>query len=160
MQGWVPLAVMFLLSTGCQELQSGSETAGQSEQKTLIEQVRISTLTGFETDPAQPETVQLNVCVELLNASGLQFPMPCIFRFELYAFQALSSDPRGQRLIIWPDQDLRSDQSNSAHWKDYLKGYQFSLPVDITPEPKEQYVLEATCMIGQRRYSDLIRLSP
>lgn len=117
-------------------------------------QVRISSLTELAVDPAA-NAATLKALVEIFDAQGGAVQMPCVLRFELYEFRPLDSDPRGKRIMLWPQQDLTDPAKNSEHWKEYLRGYEFLLPVEAPLEPGKNYVLEATCLMGDRRFRDV-----
>lgn len=122
-----------------------------------VERVRLSTLTGFEPDPAGG--VRLKAHVELFDALDTQIQKPAVFRFELYHFRRLSRDPRGHRIKLWSDQDLTSEQSQSTHWRDYLSGYEFFLPAPPDLMSGRKYVLDVTCMVDNKRHMDRLRFS-
>jgi hypothetical protein len=102
--------------------------------------------------------VNIKTLVELLNASGSATQAPCVLRFEFYEFHPRASDPRGRRLLIWPNQNLSDPDTNKEHWKEFLRGYEFFLPLEFRLERGKKYVLEATCLINQRRYSDFFNI--
>jgi hypothetical protein len=76
----------------------------------------------------------------------------------LYEFQPLSSNPRGRRLSIWPEQDLNNPGTNDRHWQDFLRGYEFYLPLEFVPQPGKKYLLEVSCRVGQQRFNALFKM--
>lgn len=131
----------FLLS-GCQNPVSvSSDVSG----------VRISPLTEFVSDSGRADGVKVKAVIEVFGPDGVSCENGCVFRFEMYVFEPLSSDPRGKRLQIWPDFDLSSASEYKRYWKEYLKGYEFELPLDFTPQADHKYVLEVTCVRGAFR---------
>ncbi|OQY04337.1 MAG: hypothetical protein B6I25_07045 [Planctomycetales bacterium 4572_13] len=149
-------AVMGL--AGCETVQVPTQTDIQHGQDVAIERIHISALTEFVTVSAQPDKVQLKVVLEFLDAFDLPAPVPCVLRFELYRFHPLSSDPRGKRLILWPEKNLTGVKKADEHWKDLLRGYEFYLPLDFMPRQGKKYVLEATCFADQKRHNDLFKV--
>ncbi len=152
----LPAAIIGLV--GCETAKGPIHAVAQRGENVSIEQIHISALTEFVTDPALPDKVQLKVLLEIFNASDPPVPVPCILRFELYEFHSVSSDPRGKRLVIWPEQDLTDAGNANEHWKDLLRGYEFYLPLDFMPRRDKKYVLEATCFADQKRHNDLFKV--
>lgn len=146
---WTCKAITVILIAGCHV----PLTPIPSDEEAPVERIRISAITEFVPDGKQIKTL-----VELFDASDLSLKAPCVFRFELYEFSPVSSDPRGRRLTIWPDQDLNDPDINNKHWKEFLKGYEFVLPLDFFPEPQNKYILEASCLVDQNRYNDLFKI--
>ena len=101
---------------------------------------------------------QLKVMAELLDSMEQSVRHPCTWRFELYDFVLRASDRRGRRIMIWPELDLTVSDGDNAHWKPFLKGYEFYLPLEHDLPPGGKYVLEATAMTDQKRYNDLIEI--
>lgn len=157
--GWGVPAAAALFCTGCQISESNQATVSRGGVGTEIDRIRISTLTAFETNPDIPDRMLLKAVVELFNRKDVQIQMPCVLRFELYEFQTLSSNWRGRRLILWDDQNLTSIENNEQYWRDYLRAYEFRLPVNFAPQPQQQYVLEATCLFGDERFTDMVKIS-
>lgn len=89
-------------------------------------------------------TSQINLYVSLLDSFGSQMKSPGVFRFELYEYVQRSADPKGTRLIIWPDIDLTDPAKNNEHWRDFLRAYEFNL--DFEADRNQTYVLYVTCL--------------
>jgi hypothetical protein len=156
--GFLCLCAAVIVLTGCEMAQAPTQSVVQRGGDVSIERIRISALTEFVTDPALPDEVQLKVLLEFFDTSDLSISAPCILRFELYEFHSVSSDPRGKRLLIWPEKDLGNAENANKHWKNLLRGYEFYLPLDFMPRRDKKYVLEATCFAGQKRYNDLFKV--
>ncbi|MBL7215401.1 MAG: hypothetical protein ISS71_06960 [Phycisphaerae bacterium] len=67
-------------------------------------------------------------------------------------------NPRGKRLIIWPDIDLTIPGKNNQYWKDYLRSYEFYLPLGFSPQPNQNYLLEVTCLAVEKRFSGFLKI--
>ena len=146
-----------IVVTGCDTVQAPKPVV-QRGGKTSIARIRISALTEFVTAPTHPDEVQLKVLLEVFDTCGSPVTVPGILRFELYEFRSLSSNPRGKRLLIWPEQDLTNAKNANEYWKDLLRGYEFYLPLDFMPRRDKKYVLEATCFADQKRCNDLFKV--
>lgn len=85
---------------------------------------------------------QIRVFVRLVDAFECDIKAPGGFRFELYEKLPRSVEPRGRRLVLWPDLDLTIAEQNNAHWRDFLRCYEFTL--DLEPSDAATYILEAT----------------
>ena len=86
----------------------------------------------------------MDVYVSLLDAYSEKIKAPGIFRFELYEYVQRSSEPKGQRIAIWPDVDLNSPAENQTYWRDFLRAYEFSLGAPASRG--KTYILEVTCL--------------
>ncbi len=89
-------------------------------------------------------TLQINLYVSLLDSFGSQIKSPGVFRFELYEYVQRSADPKGMRLVIWPDIDLTDSAKNNEHWQDFLRAYEFNM--DFEADRNQNYVLYVTCL--------------
>jgi hypothetical protein len=130
----------------------------RSGEDSPVARIRISALTEFIQAPAMPGKVQIKTLLEVIDPLNKPVKIPFMARFELYEFQPLSSDPRGRRLAIWPEQDLRDSGTNDEHWQDFLCGYEFYLPLEFVPQPGKKYLFEVSCLAGQRRFHDLFNM--
>jgi len=130
----------------------------QSGEDSGVSRIRISALTEFVQDPSAPDKVQVKTLVELIDPQDAPVKTPFVVRFELYEFRPLSSNPRGQRVAIWPEQDLLDPPTNDEHWEEFLRGYEFYLPLEFVPQPGEKYLLEVSCLVEQRRFDDLFKI--
>ena len=152
---WLAAAGVFVC--GCEN--PAMQGSGLSVQQGFtIQRVRISALTDFVVSREDPQESEIKTFAELLDAYDTSFKKPCVFGFELYEYKPLMSNPRGKRIIIWPDIDLTSPGKNNKHWKDYLRAYEFYLPLGFSPQPERNYLLEVTCLVEDRRFSDLFKI--
>lgn len=88
------------------------------------------------------QDARLNVYVALLDAFGCPIKAPCTLRFEIYEHVLRSAQPKGQRLVIWPDIDLTQPPVNNKAWRDFLRAYEFQL--DLRVDRDQTYILETT----------------
>jgi hypothetical protein len=123
-----------------------------------VKQIRISAITEFVPDSAVSNGMQIKTLVEISDAFDSPVKVPCVLRFEFYEFHPLSSDPRGKRLKIWPEQKLNDPNMNDEHWKDLLRGYEFFLPLEFALREGQKYVLEVTCQVDQQRHNDFFKM--
>ncbi len=86
----------------------------------------------------------LDVYLALLDAFGSQIKAPGTVRFELYEYVPRSAEPKGPRIVIWPDFDLTRPAENNQHWRDFLRAYEFQLGIRV--DQTKPHVLEATCV--------------
>ena len=98
----------------------------------------------------------INTYVCLIDAFDSQIKTPAIFRFELFQRLQRSSNPRGKRLIVWPDIDLTDPAANNNFWQDFLRAYLFSLP--LQKSSADNCILHVTviCPSGKRLTADFI----
>ena len=91
-----------------------------------------------------PQGTRLNIYVCLLDAYSEKIKAPGTLRFELYEYVQRSSEPKGQRIAIWPDIDLNGPIENQKYWRDYLRAYEFTLAAQASKS--KTYILEVTCL--------------
>ena len=94
-----------------------------------------------DDEQGQPE---VKVYVSLLDSFGSQIKAPIVFRFELYEYAQRSAEPKGRRIVIWPDIDLTKPAENNKYWRDFLGAYEFSLPFEL--EGDEGHIIQVTCL--------------
>jgi len=123
-----------------------------------VERIRISALTEFVPVPSVADKMEIKALVEFIDPLDTQVKSAFIARFELYEFQPLSSNPRGRRLSIWSEQNLNNPGTNDRHWQDFLRGYEFYLPLEFVPQPGKKYLLEVSCRVGKERFGDLFKM--
>jgi hypothetical protein len=87
---------------------------------------------------------RIRVYVSLLDSFGSQIKSPCVFRFELYQRVQRSGEPKGTRIVIWPDIDVTEPVPNNQYWRNFLRAYEFFLPFE--PQAGQTYILEVTCL--------------
>ena len=160
------LAVLFpaflLINTGCdpRSLPSDISNRPNNENEKLSvydryspEEIDIIPLTGF-VNIGDAQQSQITLYVSLLDSFGSEIKSPCIFRFELYEKVQRSAEPKGRRVVIWPDIDLTEPTINNQYWRNFLRAYEFNLP--FAPASNQIYILEVTCSCstGKRLISD------
>jgi len=106
--------------------------------------VRFVGLTGFDA-PTGAVGANIRAYVDVLDAFDSRIKAPATFRFELYEYVPRSSEPRGRRIQMWNDIDLTDATDNNAYWRDFLRCYQFELPIPTAP-PAGTYILEVTAL--------------
>ncbi len=96
----------------------------------------------------------INLYVSLLDQYGSQVKSPGTFRFELYEYVQHSGQQRGKRIKMWQDLDLNDPAANNEQWRDYLRAYEFNLPLDQSGTG--DFILEVTCLCpnGRRLLSE------
>ena len=127
-----------LVNAGCQSRSSSATSATDTDNgldgipactRYAPEKIDIPPLT--EYIPAdQTHRPLINLYVSLLDPFGSQIKSPGVFRFELYERVPRSAKPKGKRLAWWPDVDLTDPLTNNENWQDFLRAYQFTLPLD------------------------------
>jgi hypothetical protein len=158
----VIVTVFFLLGAGCGQRGSSSRISGRSDyekEKLFVYvdycpvEVDIIPLTGF-VEAGDSQQSQINLYVSLLDSFGSEIKSPCVFRFELYEKVQRSAEPKGKRVVIWPDIDLTIPAMNNQYWRNFLRAYEFNLP--YAPTSNQIYILEVTCLCptGKRLISD------
>ncbi len=159
------IAVIAITAVGCETPDNAAEPNGsllRSRQYAtpvacvfLPERIRIIGLTEIIPAAGLGDEAVLSIYLDIFDAYDSHIKAPATFRFELYEFVPRSSGPRGDRLEIWPDMDLTDGAVNNSYWQDYLRTYNFELPMDFRPAPEATYTLEVTCTTQEgRRLSD------
>lgn len=158
----VLFSVFFLFNTGCEQGGGPSKISDRSyneQEKFSVyaeycpEEIDIIPLTGF-VKAGDTQQSQINLYVSLLDSFGSEIKSPIVFRFELYEKVQRSAEPKGRRVVIWPDIDLTEPIINNQYWRNFLRAYEFNLP--FTPAENQIYILEVTCLcpMGKRLTSD------
>jgi hypothetical protein len=106
--------------------------------------INIMPLTEYTGAGDTEEVPQIKAYVSMLDSFGYQIRSPGTFRFELYEKAQRSAELKGKRISIWPDIDLTDIVENNHYWRDFLRAYEFGLPVDL--ERNQSYILQATCI--------------
>ncbi len=115
--------------------------------------IHITPLTGVVGSTDAQSGSKIDVYVSLLDSFGSQVKSPGIFRFELYEYAQRSAEPKGRRVAIWPDIDLTGSADNNRYWHDFLRAYQFDLPLELQSD--QNYVLQVTLLsVSGKRLSD------
>jgi hypothetical protein len=159
---FIPFALILLLTAGCETEYSPPVSP---EDKIIeceyldpyqpVKAVFLPLSTVLAPDKAaDPDTI--TAYISLKDSAGSSVKAPAVFRFELYQFRPLSTEPKGKRLYIWDDINLNAFNDNNRYWRDYLRAYEFRLLYHC-PDCKK-YVLEVTCMgpSGTRLLADII----
>ncbi|MHC4187390.1 MAG: hypothetical protein ACYSRQ_04275 [Planctomycetota bacterium] len=142
--------ILSLSAAGCDSLKfpaARSETLEQpSDSLSMLARyapvkVSIMPLTKFEK-AGQSQQTQIHVYVSLLDSFGSQIKSPSTFRFELYDKIELSTQPKGSRIVIWPDMDLTNPKDNNKYWSDFFRAYEFRLGFE--PKENKSYILQVT----------------
>ena len=155
------LLAMLLGNAGCESASggpgiTGSATKTDDDFKKLSvyslyapAKINIIPLTEFiSADNARGANIHLYV--SLLDSFGSQIKSPCKFRFELYQRVQRSAEPKGGRVIIWPDIDLTDPAANNEYWRDFLRAYEFNVPFELATS--QSYILQVTCMCPNGRH--------
>jgi hypothetical protein len=121
-----------------------------------VANVDITPLTRFVSGGAGEQTPKITVYLDLLDSFDCRIKSPGTFRFELYEHLGRRAEPKGRRVLIWPDIDSTDAAENNKYWRDYLRSYEFSLP--FQPQGAHSYVLQVTCLCptGRRLSDDFI----
>ena len=104
--------------------------------------IRVSPVTELILPSSGGEMAQIRVCVVLLDPFESYLKAPGTFRFELYEKVLRSAAPKGGRIKMWDDLDLRSAPANNEHWQEVFHAYEFDLEFD--PQKDRSYILEVT----------------
>jgi hypothetical protein len=143
-------SLLLLVAAGCEPAKPklSSDDLGRLAEYGPVK-VDILPLTEFT---ASGDSKMIKAYVSLLDAFNSQIKSPAVFRFELYNKVSLSAEPRGKRIILWPDFDLNDAAKNNKHWNDFLRAYEFNL--SFVPKANQSYILEVTSMCpGRKRLS-------
>jgi hypothetical protein len=160
--------LIFLLSQfGCEQTQSVAESpskaeSGQGRTEAAFctpyapVKIDIMPLTDFVKLSKADQTPAIDVYVSLLDSFGSQCKSPGTFRFEMYEYVQLSSEPMGKRIVIWPDIDLTDVVENNKYWRDFLRCYKFNLPFEQAGN--QSYILQVTFLspTGKRLSDEFI----
>ncbi len=87
---------------------------------------------------------KIEALISLLDKYNSQVKAPAVFRFELFEYVERSPEPKGKRVHIWSDKDLKDPEINNELWNDYLRAYEFQL--DLNQIPENTYILQITCI--------------
>ncbi len=116
-------------------------------------------LTAFLPGQYGSNGAEIEVYMNLMDSFGSRIKAAGVFRFELYEYVPRSSDPKGKRVYLWADVDLTNAAANNLHWLDFVRGYQFFLPMNKAPKSPGTYVLEVTCVTPTgKRLTDTFQL--
>jgi hypothetical protein len=150
----VQMFLLLLGGAGCEPADTELSSRADSGFNQLSEygpvKLDIMPLTEFTSAGNDENQSKIKVYVSLLDAFDCQIKTPAVFRFELYDKLPRSAEPKGKRILIWPDIDLNDAAKNNGHWRDFLRAYEFNLPFE--PENSKSYILQITslCPRGKR----------
>lgn len=148
----IVLQIFLLAGAGCQWLPTGTGRSVKTDDdlnklsvytRYAPAKINIMPLTEF-IGHGNTQQLSINLYVSLLDSFGYQIKSPCVFRFELYQKAQRSAEPKGKRIIIWPEIDLTAPAANNEYWRDFLRGYEFNLPFELPAG--QSYILQVTCL--------------
>jgi len=142
---------LLLVEAGCESVPAKTDNASDISIYARYAPVKVDImpLTELVIGDNDDEESKINVYVSLLDSFGHQAKSPGTFRFELYQKLQRSAEPKGKRIIIWPDIDLTEPVKNNNHWRDFLRTYEFNL--DLEPQSNHSYILQVTCLCPNGR---------
>ena len=149
---------LLLVEAGCEpaasDLPAPTDSVSNLPSAYTPAKVDIMPLTEFVTTDDALDASKLKVYVSLLDSFDSQIKSPGVFRFELYEYVQRSAEPKGGRIIIWPDIDLTEPSENNDYWRDFLRAYEFNL--DFGPQRNQNCILQVTflCPSGKRLSAD------
>lgn len=159
---FVFLLACLLVNAGCQRESSSQSWAARVVDGTEAaaafaryapDKLDIAPLTEYlPADRTHPPHVDLYV--SLLDPFGSQIKAPGRFRFELYEHVQRSSEPKGKRIAIWPHIDLTDPSMNNKYWRDFLRAYQFTLPLDRSSSKSQILQVTYFSLTGKRLTSE------
>ena len=140
---------LLLVVGGCESVPGAAESLSKNDRLSAYTYyspvaIDIMPLTEFVYIDDDEEASKIKVYVGLLDAFDCQIKTPGVFRFELYEYIPRSAEPKGRRIILWPDIDLTDTVKNNENWRDFLRAYEFNL--DFEPASNRSYILQATCL--------------
>jgi len=102
------LLAAVLAAAGCESQQTADKLPVNKNGKVDISlyspylpvKIDIMPLTEFICIGNDPDASQLKLYVSLLDSFGSQIKTPAVFRFELYGYEKLRSEPKGKRIVI------------------------------------------------------------
>lgn len=145
-----------LLAIGCGDpstSRSTEQAPGEAEHICFSPaKIRVSPVTELIRPTSADGSAQIRVCVALLDPFESYLKAPGTFRFELYERVLRSAMPKGKRINMWPDMDLRSVHTNNEYWQEVWHAYEFDLEFD--PQKDKSYILQVTFIPpGKKRLS-------
>ena len=154
-----------LCAAGCSNSGPRPELAAQPSQFPMkityagftAAKVSILPLTRFVRSSSPDTESYIQAYVTLADEFGAQLKYPGTFRFELYEKVLRTAKPKGPRIEIWPDLDLRGSKQNDQYWLDHFRAYEFHL--DFVPDSNQKYILQVTFLGSEgKRLSEQITL--
>lgn len=134
-----------VLATGCRSQPSAGRCPPHG--------VRLLALTGTESAAAgQPPLVRAFV-----RPLGTAQAATC--RFELYEFVPYNANPRGKRLMLWPQIEPGPPLPENPNWQPPLEAYEITLPLQGTLPTDKHLLLEVTALMPDgSRCSDTVEI--
>ena len=116
--------------------------------------IDILPITAINPSPTSAKDYTINVYICLVDSFGSQIKSPATFRFELFRQVQHTNEPKGKRILIWPEMNLTDPVSNNNQWQDFLRAYMFTLPLE--KPAYETTILHVTCIgpSGKRLTAD------
>ena len=153
-----------LVNTGCQPAASSPGSAAENQDGAIQTatcsdyapvKIDIAPLTEFLPSD-KTHRPRISLYVSLLDPFGSQVKSPGRFRFELYEHVQRSAVSKGKRIAMWPELDLTDLFTNNEYWRDFLRAYEFTLPLDQSAG--DSHILQVTyfCPSGRRIASEFI----
>ena len=148
----VSLCAVLMVCSGCERMLAPFDSPGETDSDLnrlsvydsyAPAKVDILPLTEL-VSAADIDGARINLYVSLLDTFGSQVKSPGIFRFELYEHVQRSAEPKGKRVTIWADIDLTDPAKNNEYWRDFLRAYEFDLPLEQAGS--QTYILQVTCL--------------
>jgi len=141
--------VLLLVVGGCESVPGAAGSLSKPNRLSAYThyipvKIDIMPLTEFVCIDDDEEASKIKVYVGLLDAFDCQIKTPGVFRFELYEYIPRSADPKGRRIILWPDIDLIDTVKNNKNWRDFLRAYEFNLDFELASS--QSYILQVTCL--------------
>jgi hypothetical protein len=118
--------------------------------------IDVQPITSIAPASASDREAAINAYIGLIDAFDSQIKAPAIFRFELFQRLQRSADPKGKRLIVWPDIDLTDPAANNNLWRDFLRAYLFTLPLEKSSADNCILHVTVICPSGKRLIADFI----
>ena len=111
--------------------------------------IRVSPLTKLILPTSAGEMARIKVCAVLLDPFESHLKAPGTFRFEVYERVLRSAAPKGTRIRMWDDIDLRSARPNNEYWEEVFQAYEFDLEFD--PKKYKSFILEFTFILPENQ---------
>ncbi|MFC1677166.1 hypothetical protein ACFL3G_08910 [Planctomycetota bacterium] len=154
----VIFALPLVFTSGCETVPSNAESGMPAKDVSVYNQylpvkIDIMPLTEFA---GSDDDYQLQVFLSLQDSFGSHIKAPAVFRFELYHYQPRSAKREGRRITIWGDIDLTDSAQNNNYWQDFLRAYQFQLPLES--KDIQASILQVTAIQpnGKRLTADML----
>jgi hypothetical protein len=113
-------------------------------------------ITSIAPASASDHDVAINAYIGLIDAFDSQIKAPAVFRFELFQRLQRLANPKGKRLMVWPDIDLTDATLNNNHWQDFLRAYLFTLPLQKISADNCILHVTVICPSGKRLTADFV----